>query len=392
MSDQPDNANNDIIIGDNGELAYLLAEDTIVGREDVSEINFEHDNSNPLLTTSTASRTIAPTFGDADVIRGNSDNDIIFAGTGGDTVWGDTSDDDDGLGVDGPDGTDVIFGDFGKLYYSRGITAAPGDPFYNNFFFSIDTSSEKGGLGDLIFGNANDDFLIGGQGDDLLFGGTGNDDIIGGHNISGTVAAAQLLDGKITADQLEHAHDDLDGLVIGTYLRARAMRCRRKSTPSTAAWRRSAIGLGCSTRPTSTRSARRSTAARATTCSRATMRSSFARARTSSPATASTTSPARASARLARAACSTRPSSTTAAGQDLTENVTIGIDASVSATSAESSRHARLGRAPDAGARPVACGRAGGARDADRPRAPSATTGWSAGSATTRSSAGSATT
>jgi Ca2+-binding RTX toxin-like protein len=204
MAPQPTGANNDIIIGDNGELAYLLASDTIVGRADVSSINF-----NPTNFDLDRIRTIAPTFGDADVIRGNSDSDIIFAGTGADTVWGDTS--DTGFGPDGADGTDVIFGDHGKLYYSVGVNATLVSPFYNNFFFSIDTSSDKGGLGDLLFGNGNDDFLIGGQGDDLLFGGKGNDDIIGGHNISGTLGAAQG----------ELAHDDLDGLVIGTFTGAR---------------------------------------------------------------------------------------------------------------------------------------------------------------------------
>jgi Ca2+-binding RTX toxin-like protein len=204
MTAQPAGANNDIILGDNGELAYLLTSDTIVGRADVSAITFDPTNFDLDRIT-----TIAPTFGGADVIRGNSDSDIIFAGTGADTVWGDTS--DTGPGPDGPDGTDVIFGDHGKLYYSTGVNAGPTSPFYNNFFFSIDTSSNKGGLGDLIFGNANDDFLIGGQGDDLLFGGTGNDDIIGGHNISGTLGAAQG----------ELAHDDLDGLVIGAFPGAR---------------------------------------------------------------------------------------------------------------------------------------------------------------------------
>lgn len=188
-------AGDDWILGDNGRLDFILASDNLLGREDVGDsvdLDSNSDNLDRVMTTD-------PTLGGDDVIYGNGNSgegtsDIIFGGTGSDTVRGDTS--DTGPGDDGSDGKDLIFGDHGKLY----PTLPTVDNFFiNNNFFSIDTQLADLGAGDILYGNANDDIMIGGQGDDVMFGGTGDDDMIGGHNVAG---GDDDLDAMPGADQL----------------------------------------------------------------------------------------------------------------------------------------------------------------------------------------------
>jgi Ca2+-binding RTX toxin-like protein len=180
-------AGDDWMLGDNGRFDFALADDTILGRPDVethlsgTTVVLDPDSSNldRVMTTD-------PIHGGADVMYGNGANDTMFGGTVGDMMRGDTS--DAGPGADGPDGIDLMFGDHGKLY----PTLPSADAFFiNNNFFSIDTQEVDLGLGDVMFGNANNDIMLGGQGDDVMFGGTGDDDMIGGHNV-------------------EDGHDDLD--------------------------------------------------------------------------------------------------------------------------------------------------------------------------------------
>lgn len=97
-------------------------------------------------------------------------------------------------------GDDILFGDFGKLYPTLGANAAPGSLYFNNFFFSIDTSAAAKAAANIIFGNGGGDVLLGGQGDDLLSGGEGDDDLIGGHNISGSLGTPF---GETAVDELE---------------------------------------------------------------------------------------------------------------------------------------------------------------------------------------------
>jgi Ca2+-binding RTX toxin-like protein len=65
-------AGNDIILGDNGELSWLLTSDTIVGRPDVSTITFAGGAS-----TLDRITTFAPTDGDADSIVGNGNRLVL---------------------------------------------------------------------------------------------------------------------------------------------------------------------------------------------------------------------------------------------------------------------------------------------------------------------------
>ena len=116
--------------------------------------------------------------GGRDVIYGDAGNDIGFGGEYADTLYGDF-----GTLADSGGGSDILFGDHGRIYPRR--SALPNFPSQN--FFSIDTGNGVAAEGDRIWGESGDDVLLGEQGDDRLFGGSGNDDIIGGSNVAGAV-------------------------------------------------------------------------------------------------------------------------------------------------------------------------------------------------------------
>ena len=175
-------AGEDILLGDNGEMNWVLGSDTIAGRPDV----FDHLNASTvvMLDADKASldriTTTDPTLGGPDRIEGNGNTlvdtdmdgdsdvgDLIFGGTDGDVIYGDTPDSDVSDEADGVDGADLVFGDHGKIY----PTLPTADAFFvNNNFFSIDILAADAGSGDVVFGDAADDIMIGGQGDDILFG------------------------------------------------------------------------------------------------------------------------------------------------------------------------------------------------------------------------------
>jgi Ca2+-binding RTX toxin-like protein len=88
-------------------------------------------------------------------------------------------------------GTDVAFGDHGQVDLNL--------PRHRNFT-SIFILAQDGGAGDVIHGDAGDDFIIGGQGSDTLYGDADEDDIIGGHNVAGGADAGDVISGGGEAD------------------------------------------------------------------------------------------------------------------------------------------------------------------------------------------------
>lgn len=185
----------DIILGDNGRLDFVLATDQILGRSDVVQhlggvtVTLDGESADP--STLDRITTTAPTHGGSDSVWGNGGSDTVFGGTIGDVIRGDTS--DSGPGADGPDSDDLLFGDHGKLYPQLPTL----DPFFvNNHFFAVDVEADDAGFDDTVFGNAGDDVILGQQGDDVLFGGADNDDVLGGHNVhsSPSMTAADDLD------------------------------------------------------------------------------------------------------------------------------------------------------------------------------------------------------
>ncbi len=182
-------AGEDIILGDNGELSWILGSDTIGNRPDVSEVELDDDGVDDHDLDRIT--TIDPNLGGYDRIEGNGAADIILGGTFADLIYGDSPDqeygavssvDETDAETDGADGNDLIFGDHAKIFPNIDTAAQP--VFVNNFFFSIFTLEMHDGLGDVMFGNGADDIMIGGQGDDLMWGNDGDDDMIGGHNVA----------------------------------------------------------------------------------------------------------------------------------------------------------------------------------------------------------------
>ncbi len=109
-----------------------------------------------------------------ETLSGGDGNDIIYgAGSGDDSITGDSGDDT----LIGSDGNDVIYGGDGDDSIIGGLgdgdeTLSGGDG--NDIIYG-------GGTGeDSISGDGGDDTLIGGDGNDMIYGGDGDDSIVGG--------------------------------------------------------------------------------------------------------------------------------------------------------------------------------------------------------------------
>ena len=131
-------AGDDIILGDNGEFIWDAAAD-------------------PNLATLDLVYTTDVHLGDSDEVYGNSGDDLIFGGTGGDTISGNEND-------------DVVFGDFARATLS------------NNIVMEITVIDNAEGGADTIYGNADEDVLVGGAAGDFIDGNEA-DDLIFGDNV-----------------------------------------------------------------------------------------------------------------------------------------------------------------------------------------------------------------
>ncbi|UYV37544.1 Hint domain-containing protein [Rhodobacteraceae bacterium D3-12] len=96
-----------------------------------------------------------------DTVRGGVGDDTILGGAGDDSLYGNEDNDS----IEGGDGSDSIYGETGDDYVSGGA----GD----------DTVEGNEGS-DTLYGGAGDDWLRGSYGDDALYGGTGADYLWGG--------------------------------------------------------------------------------------------------------------------------------------------------------------------------------------------------------------------
>jgi Ca2+-binding RTX toxin-like protein len=184
----------DIILGDNARLAWASDGDFEDVNADIAEVNPDLAGlaTTPdtdlttldIITTELPSVAILPDDlpGGRDLIFGDAGRDVAFGGTGTDRIWGDDGD-EAGDGSDA-ENDDLLFGDHGRLYpHFSVIDPGNRNAFPSRNFFAIDIEAEKGGEGDLVFGEEGDDVILGQQGDDRLFGGTDDDDMIGGHNV-----------------------------------------------------------------------------------------------------------------------------------------------------------------------------------------------------------------
>ncbi len=118
-------------------------------------------------------------------------DDVVHAGAGNDTVWGELGDDD----LYGDDGDDNLIGDrYNDAAYFGAELTAYGD--------STPELGEYLHGNDRLYGGAGNDLLLGLAGDDLLAGGTGADSLVGGAGDDTYFFAA--------GDGLDHV-DDNDG-------------------------------------------------------------------------------------------------------------------------------------------------------------------------------------
>jgi Ca2+-binding RTX toxin-like protein len=123
-------------------------------------------------------------------IVGTKAPDVIVAGPGDNTIYGEGGNDTicGGEGDDtiyGGRGNDTIFGEGGNdtLYGERGSDDLDGGAEQDRLFGATGNDELNGGPGDhdQLFGGPGDDSLSGGEGDfDVLTGGPGNDSIDGG--------------------------------------------------------------------------------------------------------------------------------------------------------------------------------------------------------------------
>lgn len=96
-------------------------------------------------------------------------DDVIHAGSGADTVWGELGNDE----IHGEDGGDNLIGDRydDSAYFSLEL------PAYGDSTPGLDDALHGD---DRLYGGAGDDLLLGLGGDDLLAGGVGTDSLLGG--------------------------------------------------------------------------------------------------------------------------------------------------------------------------------------------------------------------
>lgn len=110
-------------------------------------------------------------------------NDTIIGNGGGDRIFGGAADDTISAG----DGEDIVFGDHGRLDFTRVQVGGDEGPVRGDFvpatLVRVLTTYEYFGGVDTVYGDAGEDILIGGAGSDRVDGGFG-DDLIFGDNVS----------------------------------------------------------------------------------------------------------------------------------------------------------------------------------------------------------------
>jgi hypothetical protein len=178
------------------------------------------DSGNDSLTGGDGGDTIDGGTGN-DTLSGNGGGDDVFGGTGTDTVYGGDGNDEmsGGAGNDtlyGGAGVDDLRGEIGNdaLYGDAGDDSLTGDEG-NDFLYggSGDDSLLGGADNDQLYGEAGDDYVSGGGGTDTVYGGNGNDELRSGTGVTDFLfggAGDDLLDGgAITTFMYGEAGNDL---------------------------------------------------------------------------------------------------------------------------------------------------------------------------------------
>lgn len=135
---------NDILLGDTG----------VIDRAAVAPVT-----GTAVVSLVQSVRTKSPSIGGSDMISGDEDNDIIFAGFGTDYVNFDRT----ATPLTGESGNDLIVGDNGNADFdvSAGVS----------ILVQLETNEPTHG---------SDDFITAGEGEKIIFGGAGNDTLLAG--------------------------------------------------------------------------------------------------------------------------------------------------------------------------------------------------------------------
>ncbi len=163
------------------------------------------DNNDAILDGDTGNDDLILGFGGNDSIDAGDGDDRVFGGDGNDTIDGGVGNDglvgDDGDDtISGNDGDDMIFGNAGndELFGGEGNDKLEG---------GIGDDLLEGGDGDDdLWAGAGNDRVVGGEGDDVANGGSGNDVILGN-------AGNDTLDGASGDDTIRGGtgDDSIDG-------------------------------------------------------------------------------------------------------------------------------------------------------------------------------------
>ncbi|MCH5377199.1 MAG: hypothetical protein JJ992_24820, partial [Planctomycetes bacterium] len=143
----------DLVLGDAGRLDLLPDPDALPGESEMTLFDLV--------------RTESLDVGGADTISAGAGRDLVLAGYGGDTVFGDDATGSSGAGDLG----DILIGDNGTIEFVSGAVKR---------IFTADITEATGGA-DTIAGNAGNDVILGGVNgsSDLLSGGDGDDILLG---------------------------------------------------------------------------------------------------------------------------------------------------------------------------------------------------------------------
>ncbi len=163
------------------------------------------DNNDAILPGDTGNDDLILGFGGNDSIDAGDGDDRVFGGDGNDTIDGGVGNDglvgDDGDDIiEGNDGDDMLFGNAGndQLFGGDGMDKLEGG--------TGDDLLEGGDGNDDLWAGAGNDRVVGGDGDDVANGGSGNDVILGN-------AGNDTLDGASGDDTIRggEGDDSIDG-------------------------------------------------------------------------------------------------------------------------------------------------------------------------------------
>ncbi len=139
--------------------------------------NYTGNFSTTNLVLSDGSAIITNVGDEAGSLTGTANNDLLIAGSAGDTLSGAAGDDiikggDSGDSIDGGDGVDSIYGNEGNDTINAGDGGADGG--------TADSVIDGGDGADSITGGTFEDSIVGGSGHDTIVGGLDADTITGG--------------------------------------------------------------------------------------------------------------------------------------------------------------------------------------------------------------------